>query len=237
MTILRIAWRNLGRNPKRSLLSLEVVALAQTTLMFVNGLMAGSHDQMLQTITGPMLGNVQVHHPRWEEERSIDLTIGRLTAVRSQIAPLPSVETILPRIYAPALAASGEKKDEPARAEPAMTLGMEIVAESEKGGLLESLPDQAHPHGNRVVVGRILANRLHLVQGQQLAVIGQDVDGFPVSDLFTIRAIMESPVDLVKTRGVVMSRETAAELMRLLDQAHEIVIWGSSIAGADAPGR
>jgi hypothetical protein len=74
-------------------------------------------------------------------------------------------------------------------------------------------------------------------EGQQLALIGQDVDGFPASDLFTIGAIIESPVDLVKTRGVVMSIETASEFLAMPDQAHEIVIRGSSVEQADRLAR
>lgn len=237
MTTLRIAWRNLGRNRKRSLLAVGAIALVQTTLVFVNGFMAGSYDQMLQTITGPMIGHVQVHHRQWRKERAADLYIDRLDAVRAQITGLPEVESVSSRIYAAVLAASGEKRDKPAGAEPAMIVGVDTSAESARGGLLESLPEQARPHGNRVAVGRVLANRLHVSEGQQLALIGQDVDGFPVSDLFTIGAIIESPVDLVKTRGVVMSIETAAGFLVMPNQAHEILIRGSNVQRADGLAR
>jgi putative ABC transport system permease protein len=237
MTTVRIAWRNLGRNRKRSLLAVGAIGLAQTTLVFVNGFMAGSYDQMLQTINGPMIGNVQVHHRQWRQERAIDLHIDHLDAVRAQIAALTEVASVSPRLYSAVLAASGEKSEQPADAEPAMIVGVDVSAESARGGLLESLPAQAYPHGNKVVVGRILANRLSVSEDQELALIGQDVDGFPASDLFAIGAIIESPVDLVKTRGVVMSIQTAAEFLVMPDQAHEIVIRGSNVERADELAR
>jgi ABC-type lipoprotein release transport system permease subunit len=237
MTTLRIAWRNLGRNRKRSILAVGAIALAQTTLVFLNGFMAGSYDQMLQTITGPLIGHVQVHHGQWREERAVDLYIDRLDAVRAQMAGLPEVESISPRIYSAVLAASGEKLDEPADAEPGMIVGIDASTESTRGGLLESLPARAHPHGSTVAVGRVLANRLRVSEGQQLALIGQDVEGFPASDLFTIGAIIESQVDVVKTRGVVMAMETAAEFLVMPNQAHEIVIRGSNIGRADGLAR
>jgi putative ABC transport system permease protein len=237
MTTLRIAWRNMGRNCKRSLLAVGAIALAQTTLVFVNGFMAGSYDQMLQTITGPMIGHVQVHHPQWREERAVDLHIDHLETVRAQVATLTEVVSVSPRLYSAALAASGEKGDQPADAEPAMIVGVDVSAESTKGGLLESLPAQAHPDGNKVAVGRVLANRLNVSEGQELALIGQDVDGFPASDLFAIGAIIETPVDLVKTRGVVMSIQAAAEFLVMPDQAHEIVIRGPTVEHADVVAR
>jgi ABC-type lipoprotein release transport system permease subunit len=237
MTALRIAWRNLGRNRKRTLLAVGAIALAQTTLVFVNGLMAGSYDQMLQTITGPMIGHVQVHHRQWREERAIDLYLDHLDAVRTEIAGLPDVATVSPRLYSAALAASGEKRAQPADAEPGMIVGVDPSVESGPGGLLESLPPDVHPRGKRVAVGRVLANRLHVNEGEELALIGQDVQGFPASDLFAIVAIIDSPVDLVKTRGVVMSMETAAEFLEMPNQAHEIVICGSNVDRADALAR
>jgi putative ABC transport system permease protein len=233
MSTLRIAWRNLGRNRKRSLLAVGAIALAQTTLVFVNGFMAGSYDQMLQTITGPMIGHVQVHHPQWREERAVDLYIDHLDAILAQTAALTGVESVSPRLYSAVLVASGEKHEQPADAEAAMIVGVDVSAESAGGGLLESLPPQAQPHGKRVAVGRVLANRLNVTEGRELALIGQDVDGFPASDLFTIGAIIESPVDLVKTRGVVMPIHTAAKFLVMPDQAHEIVIRGSKVEGAE----
>jgi putative ABC transport system permease protein len=237
MTTFRIAWRNMGRNRKRSLLAVGAIALAQTTLVFVNGFMAGSYDQMLQTITGPMIGHVQVHHPQWREERAIDLRVDHVEAVRAQLSGLTEVVSASPRLYSAVLAASGEKREQPADAEPAMIVGVDVSAESARGGLLESLSSQAHLQGNKVAVGRVLANRLNVSEGHEIALIGQDVDGFPASDLFAVGAIIESPVDLVKTRGVVMSIRSAAEFLVMPDQAHEIVIRGSNVERADGLAR
>ncbi|MFO7459355.1 MAG: hypothetical protein R6X07_01925 [Desulfatiglandales bacterium] len=165
MTAFRIAWRNMGRNRRRSLLAVGAIALAQTTLVFVNGFMAGSYDQMLQTITGPMIGHVQVNHSQWREERAIDLRIDHLDAVLSQLSGLTEVLSASPRLYSTVLAASGEKGEQPADAEPAMIVGVDVSAESARGGLLEALSSQAHPQGDKVAVGRVLANRLNVSEG------------------------------------------------------------------------
>ncbi|MFO7783292.1 MAG: FtsX-like permease family protein [Desulfatiglandales bacterium] len=232
MTTLRMAWRSLGRNRRRSLLAVGAIALAQTTLVLVNGFMAGSYDQMLHTITGPMVGHVQVHHPQWRAERAVERAIDRLDTVRAQLSGLPEVETVAPRIYATVLSASGEEGDRPADADAAVIVGVDPLVESDRGGLLESLPAYSLPRGDTVVIGRVLANRLRVKEGSQLALIGQDVDGFPAADLFHIEAVMESRVDLVQTRGVVMSMERAAEFLVMPGRAHEIVVRGSQVEHA-----
>ncbi len=237
MTLLRIAWRNLGRSRKRSLLALGAIALAQATLVFVNGFMAGSYDQMLQTVTGPLVGHVQLHHPQWREEHAVDLTVDGINAGTAQLQALPGVISVAPRIYAAVLAASGERHQQPVDAEPAMLLGVDCAEESMAGGLLASLPSAAHPQDDDVAVGRVLAHRLHLRVGQQLALIGQDADGFPANDLFRVGAIIDSPVDLVQTRGVLLPLARAAALLALPDRAHEIVVRGARVEEAEELAR
>jgi ABC-type lipoprotein release transport system permease subunit len=84
-----------------------------------------------------------------------------------------------------------------------------------------------------VVLGKVLANRLKLKPGQSIAVIGQDADGFPASDLFTVRAIVSGKVDVVKTMGIVMSAGDAGEFLAMPDQAHEIVVQGGDAGDAE----
>ncbi|MFC1735499.1 ABC transporter permease [Candidatus Hydrogenedentota bacterium] len=230
---LRVAWRNIWRNKKRTLLAIGAIALGQLTLVFVNSLMAGSFNEMIKTVTGPLVGHVQIHHEEWREERATDLYVDKLEEITTALQTLPQVKTVSPRLYAPALAASGEKTDEPADAEPAMIVGVDLDAESGRGGLLGDLTANALPADRSVLVGKILANRLGVKPGELLALIGQDADGFPASDLYRIRGTVESSVDLVKTMGIVMSYENASEFLAMFDQAHEIVVQGEDYNDAE----
>ena len=229
----RVAWRNLGRNRRRTLLAIGAIALGQFTLVFVNGLMAGSFDNMLQTVTGPLVGHVQVHHPEWREERAIDLYVDSLSEAKAEIEALPGIKSVFPRIFSPVLAANGEIRNEPADAEPGVIVGVDVAAESAKGGMLESLEPDSLPENRSVAIGKVLANRLEVEVGQTIAVIGQDAQGYPVSDLFEVRAIMDSTVDIVKTMGMVMSMADAAEFLAMPDQAHEIVVQGDDYREAE----
>lgn len=233
-TTAHISWRNLGRNKRRTLLALGAIALGQLTLVFVNCMMAGSYGQMLRTVTGPLIGHVQVHHRDWREERALDLYIDHVSQVESEIRALPDVKSVSARIYAPVLAASGEKTEEPADAEPAVLIGVNVAAEADPDGMLSGIEPNSLPQGQSVVLGRVLANRLGVEVGQQLAVIGQDIDGFPATALFTIRAIINSSMDIVSNRGIVMALGEAQTFLAMPDSAHEIIVRGSDYRRADA---
>ena len=85
-----------------------------------------------------------------------------------------------------------------------------------------------------MVIGKVLANRLGIAPGQLIALIGQDADGFPVSDLFTVNAIIESNVEVVRTLGIVMGLAEAGTFLAMPDQAHEIVVQGDDYRQAEA---
>ena len=56
---LRVAWRNLGRNRRRTALALAAIAIAQMSVLLVDGLMHGFVDSTLESLTGPMTGHAQ----------------------------------------------------------------------------------------------------------------------------------------------------------------------------------
>ena len=233
LSTVKIAWRNLGRNRNRTLLAMAAIALGQLTLVTVNCMMAGMFDEMLRTITGPLIGHVQIHHGEWREERAVDLFIDKLAQVKSEVARTPAVATISARIYAPVLVASGEKTDEPADAETGMVVGLDVDAETREGGILASLTPSEWPGPGTVVVGKILARKLGITAGQRVAVIGQDADGFPASDLFEVKAVIHSMTDVVNRLGVVMAMTDAGTLLAMPDQAHEIVVQGRDVRDAE----
>lgn len=230
---LRIAWRNLGRSRRRSLLAVSAIALAQLIVVFVNGMMAGSFDDMLRTITGPLVGHVQIHHADWPDERAADLYVDGLAKLRGKLAGLKEVAAVSPRVYTAVLSARGAKTDRPADAEPAMIVGVDVAAESQDDGILADVAPQQRPGAGGVVVGKVLARRLGIGPGESIALIGQDADGFPVSDLFEVRAVIRSNVDVISRLGIVMALPDAQDLLVLPDKAHDILLRSDDPRGAD----
>jgi len=216
LSTLKIAWRNLGRNKRRSGLALLAIAVGQFALLATTGLMHGYTDNIRLAITGPMVGHVQVHAPEWREERATDLVIEHASRVVAEIRRDPAVESASARIYAPVLAAP--RRD----AFMAVVIGVNAEAESRGAGLLAHL--DAPLEKGKVLVGHILARRIEAEPGQEIAVVGQGADGSIANDLYVVQDIIRSPSDIVNQSGLVMTLASAQELLALPDQAHEIVV-------------
>ncbi len=215
---LRIAWRNLGRSRKRSLLALGAIAIGQFSFLAVAALMNGYSDTFLDSVTGPLVGHIQVHAYEWRDERSLDLVMNDVDTKLAEIRSDPGVANASARIYAPALAALTEDGF------MGVVLGIDAEAETHPSGLLPIGAPSGSLENGSVLVGRGFARRYDIVPGMELALVGQDVDGSIASGLFTVADTVDSPVEIVNSLGIVMSLDDAREFLAMSEDAHEIVI-------------
>lgn len=213
---LRIAWRNLGRNRRRTALALAAIGLSQALVLFYGGLLRGYADWTVETITGPLLGHAQVHAPGWRRDRALDRTLPDAGRIARALRRDPEVAGVAIRLYAPALAARGEE------GHAVMVIGLQPAAESRPSGLLAGVPRM--PAGRRVLLGRPLAEQMGVGPGDTLALMGQGADGSLANDLVTVVGLVTTPVDLVNRMGVLMNLAQAQELFAMPGAAHEIVI-------------
>jgi ABC-type lipoprotein release transport system permease subunit len=215
---LRIAWRNLGRNKKRTALAVAAIAVGQLAFLATAGLVTGYVDQFFADVTGPMVGHAQIHRPGWRDDRSVDLTLADVDGTLEGLRGDPNVANASARVFSPALAALTEEGF------MGLVVGIDPGAESHEAGLLAGQAPEGSLANGGVLVGHSFARRYDIQKGMELAIIGQDVDGSIANDLFTVSGIIATPVEAINTLGIVMSLDDAQELLAMWDQAHEIVI-------------
>lgn len=213
-----MAWRNLWRNRRRTALALAAIGLSVALVLLYNSILHGYGDWMLRTMTGPMLGHVQVHAREWRDTRAMDRTLpsisNRLKVVRAD----PGVASAEMRVYAPALAALGETGF------VVVVLGVDVAAESQPLRLLAGALSGGLP-AHHVLVGRQLGTELRARPGDVLAIVGQGADGSVANELVTIAGTVETAVDQINRQAVIMNAAEAQTLFAMPDEAHEIVVY------------
>ncbi|MBW2016748.1 MAG: ABC transporter permease [Deltaproteobacteria bacterium] len=68
---LCIAWRNLWRNPRRTLITVVAIGLNVAVLIASYGLMEGILEHFLSSATNIVVGEVQIHSPKFLVDRSV----------------------------------------------------------------------------------------------------------------------------------------------------------------------
>jgi ABC-type lipoprotein release transport system permease subunit len=103
-----------------------------------------------------------------------------------------------------------------------MVMGIDSAAES---GPARLLVDVVEPLREReALIGRHLAESMNVRIGDEVAVVGQGIDGSLANDLFTVKGIVTTSVDLINRQGILIELSDAQTLFAMADEAHEIVI-------------
>jgi ABC-type lipoprotein release transport system permease subunit len=213
---MRMAWRNLWRNRRRTVLALAAIGLSVTLVLAYTSILRAYGQWIVETITGPVLGHVQAHAPLWRKDRLMERTLRDVNATLAALRRDPDVGSAMARVYAPALAAREEEGF------AVVVMGIDSRAES---GAARLLTEVVEPLREReALIGRQLAELMNVRVGDEVAVVGQGVDGSLANDLFTVKAVVTTSVDLVNRQGILIELSEAQALFAMPDEAHEIVI-------------
>jgi ABC-type lipoprotein release transport system permease subunit len=216
MLVLRLGWRNLWRNPGRSLLSIGAVAVACAVLMTLESLRAGLVRQTLDNGTRLVVGHLQVQDAAFRKDRNLYDTIGGGTGTDVP-ALLATVErragtAAAPRVVGFGLLSTGE------RSSGAEILGVHPAREAGVSRLLATVVEgrglDGAPRG-AVLLGKTLAEDLGVTVGGEIAVVTQAADGSLGNELWYLRGVLRTGIAALDRSIAVVAIGDLQELMAL----------------------
>jgi len=220
MMTFSLAWRNLWRNRRRTLITLTAMSFSLMLVQGFHNLAFGVYAQMIDSGVRAGSGNIAVYRGDYAETRD-----DRLTYVADdlpqRIAALPGVEHVLQRLYLPALAQSSRES------RGILLTGLDPTAEQGINPLLASVDAPAllpALDGRDALVGDRLLAELKLEVGQKFVVTAQGADDELASELLFVRGVLHSGLRSVDRSLVIVGRERAALLAGRPESVHEIAI-------------
>lgn len=213
------AWRNMWRNPRRTLITLTAVGLNIAILIAAFSLMDGLLRHAVSNAVNLTTGEVQVHAPEYLSRRSIYDTLQHPDRLLERIRG-PQVQA-LARSFGFGLAAHGSKSsgaqfwginpDEERRI-------FDLASHMAAGSFLST------PSDGGIVLGSKLARSLELSPGDELVVVVQAADGSLGNQLFTVRGVLKSAGDSIDRTGAFIHRDDFASLFAARGMVHEIAV-------------
>ena len=233
---LRIGWRNLGRNPKRSAITASGLALGYFAVVFMAGWSGGIVDELIDNGTSLVSGQIEIHDAGYRPDRSLYDTIGGRDGVDvhhllQRIESDPAVTAAAPRAYAGGLISSGDSTA------AGMLMGVVPDRETAVSRFLDRLAEGRLPRtGKReLVMGEEMTRHLGVAVGDEIVLVAPGADGSIANDLYTLTGVFRTGLVAFDTTFVVMPIRDL-QLLVVLDpvRIHEIAVATADPKAAEA---
>ena len=211
MTIA-MAWRNLWRNRRRTLITLCGIVFGTFLAVLFTGMGDSMWGKMINLAARMGGGHVTIQHPEYLETPSLKRTVTGAAALAEQAKAHPRVKGVMVRVTGNALLAAGGNST------GAFFMAIDPSRETpETLSLLESIKEgELFKPGDKrgIVMGSKLAENLGLKLGRKVVYTMTDKKGEIVSGLGRLRGIiktgsggMDAAIDL-ENRNQVLSGQT-----------------------------
>jgi ABC-type lipoprotein release transport system permease subunit len=219
--LISLAFRNLWRNRRRTLLTLSAMVVSAALLILALGIFSGMMDDMLATTTGLYHGHLALASPAYHERRDLHTHLPAATTDLPALAELPGRRGVSPRLRAFGLL-SRESSSQPVE-----LLGIDPPREARVTTLHGKLIAGRYLHSEdtgAVVIGSALAKKLDAGIGSEVVVVTQAADGSIGNDLLTVCGIFTTGDSRYDGRLALTNLPWLQQLLVLDGRIHEVVV-------------
>jgi|AMFO01.1.fsa_nt_gi ABC-type transport system, involved in lipoprotein release, permease component len=224
--LLAMAWRNLWRHGRRTLITAAAMGISVAFVMAMLAYVDGMYRKMADVMINQTTGHLQVSHPDFATKRTMYDTVPDAAAALKTVAALPGVRGASARLYGFALLGGADK-----------TAGAQLV------GVLPEQELELVPMRDRmvsgtwltpdkteqIVLGEGLAETLEVAVGDEVVAVTQAADGSLGNALYQVVGVLASGSVTLDRSGAWLGLDDLQTLLVLPDQAHEITVLSDSL--------
>lgn len=219
---IKLAWRNVLRNKRRTLIAGTAVALGLAALMFVDALHIGMKENMIDSATASFLGEGQITNKTYRQSLEIEQTVNDLPSVLEKLKNDPQVSHFTTRALTFGMLTS------PSNVNSIQLVGVNPATERYLSEMDEMLIkgnyfDGDDPHD--IVIGAKLAELLEVGLGDRVVVtVAQAHSGELAQEMFRISGIyFFNVVELDQSMAFVRLGQ-AQKMLNLNGEVHQIAL-------------
>ena len=220
--IIRIAWRNLWRNKRRTWLTAGGIAFSTLLVNFGMSSQVGSYDSMIGNATGLLEGQMQITHAEYPNETKLEQTIEGAAELVQELDQIPNV-VAAPRAEAFALLSADE------RSFGGLIVGVDFEREAEIITLFKTISAGRAPQNDEeMLIGSTMARNLGLSVGDEVVALGSAKQGGIAAMAQTVVGIYNSGQAELDRTLVFVTLPAAQNAFALGDEVHKIVLSGEN---------
>ncbi len=218
----QIGWRNIWRNPRRTLVILTAIIIGVWSMIVLSAFMRGMEVGMIQNGISTLTGYIQIHFKGYRNDPVIE------NSIQDETPLIKHLDTILPtnirftsRIRLQAVASN-------ARHVTGITfVGIKPQKEADMSFIKSSLYKGRYLNPedkNSIIIGQALLDKFETKIGHKLVLMAQDTQGNVISKSFRIVGTFKTELEMTEKQFVFANLKTLKKMLKLSNGISEIAI-------------
>jgi putative ABC transport system permease protein len=222
MKLTKIAFRNISRNIRRSILSGSAIAVSAMSIVLLFALVGGMQVDMANNLKTYYTGEIRIRNAEFEKyERYNPLHLSvALQSVSPVLEKNPAVETFAPRINFPASMYLGENNH------AVMGAGVDFAKEAKSIDFSSIIKEGRLPEAgkNEMLMGSVLAKELNLSLGDKVTLLSTTATRGSNAITLQLVGIASFPVAPLNASSLWAPLDRVQHFLKMEGAAQEILI-------------
>lgn len=222
----KMAWRNVWRNKRRSILTIAAITFVCVLLIFMLSFQFGTYEAMIKAAVKVNTGYFQVQAEGYNDDRDMRRVVEHPEVVAEALEKRPEVVAYTFRAQSFSLVSSEDRTY--GAWVTGIQPGREVKVSSlrnlvRKGEFIED------GDGEQALVGELLAKNLNIGVGDGLTVLGQGRDGSIAATVVTVKGIIRTGQDAIDRIAVYIPLDTFQDVYFMRGAVHAVVVVTRSL--------
>ena len=217
--IFKIAWRNIYRNKKRSLITITSVFAALFLIILLRALQFGFYDKLIETVVESYAGYVEIHADGFWDNQSLDNSMMVDQQLLDDIQSVEGVENIVQRLQTFSLISVGEKT------KGGVINGVNLSEEQKITDWNKKMVSGSFDlRDNEIIIAKGIAEFFDISENDTLILYGQGYRGMMAAGKYPVKGVIDLKNPDLNKIGLFMTMESVRNYVSSDEISTHIII-------------
>ena len=217
--IFKIAWRNIYRNKKRSLITITSVFAALLLIILMRALQFGFYDKLIETVVESYAGYVEIHADGFWDNQSLDNSMQVDQQLLDDIQSVEGVENIVQRLQTFSLISVGEKT------KGGVINGINLSEEQKITDWNKKMVSGSFDlSDNEIIIAKGIAEFFGISENDTLILYGQGYRGMMAAGKYPVKGVIDLKNPDLNKIGLFMTMESVRNYVSSDEISTHIII-------------
>ena len=222
MLLIKLAYRNVLRNKRRTIIATIAIGIGLASLIFMDAISYGSLENMIESATASLSGHAQIHQENFTKTYDIEKVIKNSKNIMKDLAKETIISNYSPRTksYAMLNSAYDSASVMLIGINPNKELGLSEISKAIlKGKYLDN------KNQNQIIIGKKLAKKLDVNIGDKIVItVAQANTGELSQEMFRLSGLFAFGINEIDKNTVFINLDKSKKLLNIGQNIHEIAI-------------